>query len=241
MITQDHAFSPSQINKYLQCPLSWKYSVERVPRIRISNDAARAGSVIHNSIARYFTVISDKPNLGSIEGTFQGILDEDWKKNGLPYMPRRQKCFDNFVKFEKTRARTQTTYKPTLIESNLQATINGMNFNTIIDCYWEDSGTIIDWKTGKLNQITTSEIIQGQVEKMVLESHGYKVNKVIFVGLMMGFTLQMPSSTNTHIETIVTQIFKSVTDNRFDKKRNQFCPWCEHQIRCDLEGRCLWQ
>lgn len=240
-LSEQHYFSPSQINTHVTCPFQWKSNILRYPQILTETKYATAGSVIHASIAEYFRAINDNPSKGEIEGTIQTILDRKWDESGLKRMDsRKDKCMKNFVKFENKRRKTWKVYKPTLIEKYVKSTVNGLNYRTIVDAYWKEDGVIIDWKSGKLNTINESEMIQGQVMKMVIEKTGAKVNKVIFVALLTGLDLVMPNVTDGFVETRVQSMFEHVRLNMFPKKKTRLCDWCGHILRCQTEGQCIW-
>ena len=202
---------------------------------------ANAGSVIHESIAEYFKTINPTPNKGTIAGTIQTILERNWKASGLKGMDsRRDKCMQNFIKFEIKRLGSWKQYRPTYVEQRMKAKINGVNYHTIVDAYWEEDATIVDWKSGNLNSIGITERIQGQVMKMVVEAYEKPVERVMFVALRMGLDLTMPPTTYGFVEAKVKSIFERDRLNDFPKKRSSLCSWCGYSIRCNMEGRCLW-
>lgn len=201
------------------------------------------GQVVHLSIKEYYSVISPNPHKGLIEGTFQGILERNLKASGLKQMhARKDKCLQNFVRFELMRLKSWKQYKPTHVEEKKQARVNGINYRTIADAYWKEDATIVDWKSGRLNRIGVMERIQGQVMKMVWEELGFPVRRVIFVALTMGLELEMPNTTVGFVESKVGSMFEYVRLNDFPKKKGYLCYFCPYQLRCALESRgvCLW-
>jgi len=238
----DHTFSPSQITTHENCPFQWQNDILHTPRIAIETKYATAGSVIHQSIAEYFKVINPSPNKGEIEGTIQTILDRNWEASGLKRMDsRKDKCLQNFVRFEDKRRRTCKRYKPTLIEQRLKVTVNGIKYHTIVDAYWREDSTIVDWKSGKMNQIGVSEQIQGQVMRMVITAMGNPVDKVIFAALLTGLSLEMPKVTDGFIEKKVATMLEHARLDMFPKKESYLCSWCPYVLRCRYDGvRCVW-
>ena len=169
ILSPEHKFSPSQIMAHEQCPFSWESSLLHQPQITTETKYADAGSVIHQSIAEYFKVINPTPTKGEIEGTFKTILDRNWQNSGLKQMEsRKDRCFTSFTVFEARRRRMWKQYVPTAVEQDLVAKINGITYRTIVDAYWEKDATIVDWKTGRVNQIGVMERIQGQDRKSVV-------------------------------------------------------------------------
>lgn len=240
-LSPDHSFSPSQINMGTECPFRWNSYIRRQPTIKTETIYADVGTIIHQSIADYYEVISPRPQSGTIEGTFEQILDRNWKTSGIKgLVSRKKKCLDNFLKFEKKRLRTWKQYKPSLTEGKLKARINGITYTTIVDAYWEEDATIIDWKTGNVNKIGTSEKIQGQVMKMAIEAYGKPVERVIFVALRLGLELEMPKMTTGFVEGAVQRLIEYDRMQDFPKRKSRNCWFCQYQLRCALGGRCLW-
>lgn len=243
-LSPEHAFSPSQINMGntdTGCPFRWNSYVLRKPTIKTEMIYATMGTVVHQSIAEYFKVVSPNPHRGVIQGTFEPILERNWKSAGIKgNTSRKKRCLDNFIKFERKRLRTWKQYKPSLIEGKLKARINGIKYSTIVDAYWEQDETIVDWKTGKVNKIGPSEKIQGQVMKMVVEAHGKPVRRVVFVSLGLGVDLQMPKTTAGFIEGKVRQLIECDRLQDFPKHKTKNCWFCQYQLRCALSTVCLW-
>jgi len=237
-----HAFSPSQITTHENCPFQWESYIKKLPQIATETKYATAGSVIHQSIADYFKVINPAPGRGEIEGTIQTILDRNWEASGLKRMDsRKDKCLQNFVRFEDKRRRTWKQYKPTLIEQRLKVTVNGIKYHTIVDAYWKEDSTIVDWKSGKMNQIGVGEQIQGQIMSMVIKAMGNPVNKVIFAALLTGLSLEMPPVTDGFIEKKIATMLEHARLDMFPKKKSYLCSWCSYILRCKFDGkRCLW-
>jgi len=241
ILTPEHVFSPSQINTVETCPYQWKSSRLRFPQIVTETKYADAGNVVHQSIAEYYKVINPTPNKGAIAGTIQTILERNWKASGLKGMDsRRDRCMQNFIKFETKRLSKWKRYRPTYVEQRMKAKINGIYYYTIVDAYWEEDATIVDWKTGNINSIGTTERIQGQVMKMVVEAYQKPVERVIFVALKIGLDLTMPATTYGFVESKVRSIFERDRLGDFPKKKSSLCVWCGYNIRCRMEGRCLW-
>lgn len=246
IVVQEYPLSPSQIRGGVQCPHGWNFSKLRLPAMEMDRTYATVGDVFHRSIKEYYSVIGDKPHKGQIVGTFETILDRLWKAEGLDRIDklksRREKCTANFIKFEVKRARTWKQYIPTMIEEKVKATVNGINYVTIPDVYWEQEATIVDWKTGRMNALGEMEFIQGGVERMVLTALGLPVRKVIFVCLLVGLELEMPQVKDQYVEVRVKQLLQFTATGRYPKKRGPHCRYCPHQVRCQLQDRriCLW-
>jgi len=234
-------FSPSQINSFENCPYQWRSDRMHLPKIVTDLKFANAGNVIHESIAEYFRVINPEPNKGTIAGTIQTIMERNWKASGLKGLDsRKDKAIQNFVKFEVKRLGKWKQYRPTFVEQRMKARINGISYHTIVDAYWEEDATIIDWKSGNVNNIGVSERIQGQVMKMVVEAYEKPVRRVMFVSLKVGLDLTMPATTYGFVEEKVRSIFEHDRLSDFPKKKSSLCSWCPYAIRCGLGDRCLW-
>ena len=240
-LSPQHVFSPSQIISHEQCPFCWECNLEHQPQILTETKYADAGTVIHQSIAEYFRTINPNPTKGEIEGTFQTILDRNWQASGLKQMePRKDKCFESFTRFEVKRKKSWLQYIPSMIEQNLTTTINGINYRTIVDAYWEKDATIVDWKSGRLNQLGIMERIQGQVMKMIITAQRKPVLRVLFVSLLVGAELPMPETTDGFVEVKVRSMFERFRTNHFPKKKGYHCDYCGYTLRCKLGDRCIW-
>lgn len=240
-LSQEHFFSPSEINTGYGCPFNWNSGRQRLPRIYVETKYADFGHITHQSIAQYYKTISDRPHKGAIKGTFSTIMEENLSASGLKRMgTRKDRCIENFVKFEVKRLKTWKQYLPTHIEEKKQARVGSFNYRTIADVYWEKDETIVDWKSGKMIQIGIIERIQGQVMKMVWNALGFPVRRVIFAALYTGLELEMPATTQGFVESMVRSMFEYNRLGHYPKKKGPLCFWCGFQLRCALEGRCLW-
>jgi hypothetical protein len=202
---------------------------------------ADAGTAVHEAIAEYYSMISPSPHGGVIEGTFSSILDRYWKAASLEKMvklkSRREKCEENFIKFEKKRLNTWRQYKPTVVEEMIRARIHGINYVTIPDAYWETDSTVVNWKTGGISYLTEKEFVQGHIERMVLRSNGRRVNEYIFVALLTGLELRLPMLDDKYVEDRIETLIQYERTNKFPKHRGDACRYCAHSLRCQLQDR----
>ena len=246
--TQDErmaSITQTQMNHNERCPRSWIYYRRKVPQIDSDKRYAIAGTVVHESIEEYFRNIPDNPHSGLINGTFNGILNRKWEpyKEVLKEITNRKvKCAENFIKFETNRMNTFTRYRPTFLEEKRNATIEGIDYFCIIDSFWADDGILVDWKTGQKVNLDVADYIQGMIEKMVLEAHGFKVNKVLFVMLLTGNALEMSPQPVNFIHDRAIQMINYWRTGDFPKKKGQACHYCGWNLRCSLEEqrKCLW-
>lgn len=238
--------SQSQMYYAEQCPHSWYFYRLKAPRIQADMTYATIGTVVHESIDEYFKTIGDNPHAGAIAGTFKSIMDKNWaiyESSLKDYAGRKDKCVGNFIKFETDRLLTSKKYKPTMIEQDLKAIINRIEYRAIIDSYWEEDGLVADWKTGNKNMLSAQDYLQGHIETMLLREHGFKVNKVVFVSLFSGLVLELPKVQDEYVHEKAMKMIKYWSSGVFPKNRGQACNWCSWNLRCKLEDRgvCLWQ
>jgi len=239
--------SQSQMNLNESCPHAWYYYRIHAPSIVRDTSYADLGTVLHKSIAEYYGIIHDNPHEGEIEGTYKQVLDRHWtqhESNLKALVSRKDKCVANFLNFEKTRMKSGGNYKPTLVEGNITGIINRIEYRSIVDAYWIDSGTAVDWKTGNKVILEAPDYIQGQVTIMILRSFGYPVNRFLFVSLLAGTVLELPKVEDAFVEVRAMKMIDHWNKGEFPKNKNpQSCQWCNWILRCDMEdkGYCVWQ
>ena len=207
---------------------------------------AQAGIIVHESIEQYFRNIPDNPHSGLINGTFNDILNRNWE----PYREqlkdlnnRKVKCSENFIKFELNRMKICSRYRPTFLEEKMNANIDGVDYFCIVDSFWAEEGILVDWKTGQKVTLDVHDYIQGSIEKMVLEARGYKVNKVIFVMLLTGQSMEMAHQPKNFVHDRAIQMIKYWQTATFPKIKGQKCGYCGWNLRCSIEemNKCLWR
>lgn len=232
------SITQTQMNLAENCPMSWYFYRKKFPKIIGDDRYMLVGTVIHNSIEQYYRTISESPHMGQISGTFKTILDRNWephKENLKELFSRKIKCEENFVKFEIERMKFCNRYRPSMQEEKLNATINGIDFFTIVDCFWSEDGLLVDWKTGNKTSLGTQDYIQGMIEKKILEARGYTVKKVVFAMLLSGQFVEMGLQTDNFLMDRANRMVEYWTSGKFPKIKGQQCLYCGWDIRCALQ------
>lgn len=234
-ITAIHASEPGN---FFMCPFQWLCKEQEITPSKRPRRKADTGTVLHKIISTYFKNIKDKKiTEGFIEryagAHYRGI----WKQEGIPYMKRRaDRCIENFIKIEKMRLKTWNQYKPTFTEKTYE---HGILIGTA-DLYSEKDKAIIDWKTGKTDHIDESMMIQGSIYKVLLQKHGFPVEKVYFALLYPGLFLEMPQTTKGWLHSKLKEMITMVKEKRFPKIESGICTVCEYAMTCSLGNVCLW-
>jgi len=207
---------------------------------------ADAGSAIHKAIAEYYHSIGSSPNRNNIQTVFTTILDRVWASFGLDsnknLTNRKLACRTNFINFEIHRLQTWKRYRPDMVEAKLETNIQDITFVTVVDAYWEQDETIIDWKSGNMSMLSESEYMQGQVMKIILQNLHKKVSKIMFIGLLNGLRLEMPHIDDSYVFERIARLREFVEANHFPRIRGSHCYWCGNVLRCELneKGVGLW-
>ena len=237
-------YSPSQVNEFNQCPRMWGYRRAGVPTIQVEEDKATLGSFLHNQIREYYDVIRPPINPQLIEATFGDIVARNWETLPLKqYSARKDKVVENFVAFEKRRLESWRNYRPTFVEQRLTTNEFVEPLVAIVDAYWEGDKTAVNWKTGNVSEISSSMLLQGKIESVILEANGYPVEKYIFALLYSGRWLEMPKLTSGIIIKVLDEMRQSKESGVYLRRESYLCDrWCEFNLRCRLEkeGKCLW-
>ena len=229
--------SPSRLNKYETCPALLKYDTllgkgEITSTIFTNREAADNGIKFHEQfISEYFRIIPEVPTELEIKTTSAKVFDQYYGSNADS---NDMTLLTNFIKFEIDRSRTWKTYSPTFIEKELFSDL----FRGRIDFYGDN--TILDWKTGFVNQVSNDMLRQGTIYKHLCESNNFPVKKMLFVALSFGRVLELPRTTLGWVEGQRTDYITSQKIDRFPAKPNSTCPNCPHLLRCYSEGRSLW-
>jgi len=229
--------SPSEMNDFFHCSYSWLLRHRGVVGIPVEEKDMLFGKCVHNIIMLYFQRVPEKPSVKEIEPTFRQVFEEGWVEYGLKDLKQRaERVIKNFVFFEIRRLNTWKQYKPTLCEEKL----HDNHFVTIPDFYSAPDKTVINWKTGSLDQITDSLLRQGKIEEIVLRNNGYEVKKYLFVGLVHGRVLELPRVTDGWIYAQKAKMDDIIRNKRFTKNERQYCGNCCYIYECQFDNICLW-
>lgn len=236
----------SQIGLNKTCPYKWMCYRLKIPTTPREEKFSIAGITIHQAIREYYQVIDENPlHTGVIEGTARQIFDRLWKGAGNSVKDmgdRKDRCLNNFIKFETRRYGKWQRFKPDMVEERLKAKINGYGYLTILDTFWIHDGILVDWKTGAKTTLDWIDLIQGHVEEMILKSMGFTVKKVLFECLLNGLEIQLPQVDDAMVEAEVAKMYATVEKGDFPKIKSPACLWCDWITKCSLDDRglCIW-
>jgi len=226
--------SPSKINRFYQCPFSFKchYLEKRRPIKTI--ESYLFGSMVHDIIPIYYDNLT---SLSNIEESITTAFDEgaDWRLKKRKTALRKVQA--NFKSFEKKRIKDKINL-PSFTERKLTSELfPGIIIEGIIDAYWNE-GFWVDWKTGKHEEMNDSRKIQGKIYELLLKSNDYPVKEGYFVNLYKGVTLKLPKVSEAWVETKIRGILEAKT---YPKKKSLLCEgWCQYKLDCDLDSKSLW-
>jgi len=221
--------SPSDINSFFFCPRRWYLSIILgIPEMPVPQPERELGILVHNNIAEYYTKISEKPTPEEI----QKVATDVFAKNYIPIPGADPKKYEqimhNFISFEIKRLKTWKRYKPLLVEQRLEAP----PFIGVVDAFFDVDKVVVDWKTGNYSVMNNDLMRQGAIYKILLEAHGYKVEKVIFVFLYRNKILEMPETTIGFVLKDIEQMVEMIKNGRFPGRNDKFCNKCPFQLAC---------
>lgn len=233
--------SPSRINQFRNCPRQYLYEKEERRTIPTDDSALIYGKAIHNAILSYFLEISDDPNPDEIEEVTKTSFAEGGVDVIESNKARTKKIIENFINFEQKRLK-KGNYKPTLVERKFQAELFSdlPSFTGKTDLYVKGQKLLVDWKTGK-GIMSDSWMLQGKIYEMALKNEGYPVERIVFVGLETGQSLDLPRTTEGWVYKIVKGVVDMISRDRFPKCETPLCGWCPYQLACGFEGVGLWE
>jgi hypothetical protein len=226
--------SASSMNTFFLCQRLWLYqrmqSKGLIFGIPVDDESRRLGVNFHSAvIPQYFTDIPEKPTPKDIETVARNTFESHFDATLLS--KNAETILENFIAFEKQRAKTWRQYKPDFIEKHLEFE----DFEGIIDFYGDS--TIIDWKTGNLTNITPDLMRQGAIYKLLATKNGLQVSKVLFVGLLTNRVITLPLLSESWIMEEKRKFFDSLAQKEFKKNINSHCQTCMFILRCWSEDR----
>jgi len=233
-------YSPSALNMFAQCPAKYKYEkLDHVQPIYVERAKADVGHDVHHAIQYYFSKVQEKPRrielTEGIKRAWDEIVGNKYKSNRI-LQHRVTQSLKNFTEFEIMRRKTWKSYLPSMVEKPLQ----GKEFRGIVDFYSEKEQVVIDWKTGKKNELSLDDYRQGEIYRKLLEEEGKKVSRVLFVVLSTGKVLSVPTLSDGWLGQEIIKIKSSISNGNFPKKPSMLCGYCPYVIRCEMEGIGLW-
>lgn len=234
--------SASQINTYFQCPYKWYLDRQKVPGIYIDDTPRRLGIMMHEIITNYFKTVPKQVTEDVIRNTAYKCFEDGFYSDLGHVKEDAEKVIENFILFEINRLGTWEVYHPELVEEPITVKLdNNVYLKGYIDFYC--NGTLIDWKTGKFGFLDLDKQVQGSIYNYLTEHKGYDVKEFYFIFLKNNNRyLPLPNISESWILNHINKMVDSVRHGLFPKKENDFCGWCEYQLRCELSQReiCLW-
>lgn len=228
--------SPTDMNLFYTCPRAWKYHTDGKPGIYVDETLTLLGKAIHQAIEEFYTRIGERVTARAIEKTAEDLWREKFEELPGDIKRRANRCWRNFVAFEKWRLKNWEVYPPTFVEKRLE----NDEFVGVVDFYSRPEETVIDWKTGGLTQLGDEELRQGKIYQILLEDNGFKVREVLFVLLLTGRVLEMPLVTRGWIEKEREGMLRMIKEGRFPRRVTGYCKNCPYRLDCEFSDMRLW-
>lgn len=227
--------SPTELNSFSTCPLSWYYGKQKYPCLTTDDSSLMFGRGVHEAIELYYQNISDNPSESSMSAVLEDALTDTCSQ--LEISSRElEKVIKNFVAFESRRKQISKHYKPTLVEKRIE----NDKYVCIVDAYFGDIGLAVNWKTGYSSRLYDGHLIQGKIESMVLESNNYPVKRHAFVMLCTGSVFPLPTVTESWVDSERESMINSIKSGLLQKHEGFQCDYCPYILRCQMRGRKLW-
>ena len=230
--------SSSGMTDYKQCPRFFRYTSLGLFHPVVDKTRSEFGSVIRKAIKKYYRSIKDKPDkknyLKEIRTTSDNALKQVWKEYGSEmarFLRTANKMMENFKKFEVWRYNNRgTPFRPTVFDKPLYS----KRFYALPDVY--DRGLVMDWKTGKKQQLTLEYRVDMWIQAEVLEANGFKVDKMSACFLRYNRIVKCNKPNLDWLYKEREELKKSIKANKFTPKYSTDCRRCEYKLRCDYEG-----
>lgn len=234
--------SASAINRWYNCPYSYKCRyIERCPTIK-TPDTFTFGLTVHNCIDHYYDTISKKTQISEVHDLLEKAFTSGGNYSTTSRKKSTRKAINSVEKFEKKRIRKHIP-PPTIREEMLEAKLRD-DLPLLYgkpDAYFEETGEIIDWKTGKHAIVTDSLKVQGKMYELILKAHGYHPKKIIFDFVVLGKRVFLPRVSEGWFIKQIEDMCNNVTKDRFRPNPGFLCNrWCEYKLSCDLRNKCKW-
>ncbi len=227
------------MNSFNTCPKQWQLHKTGAVRIPTDTDFRDLGTLTHEAIKEYFSMIGDHPSSDNIRSIFTAVFEQHFEQYRLTRLRlRADKLRDNFISFEISRLKTWKNYRPTLVEIKLEA----RGYVTIVDFYSQPNRTLIDWKTGNKQDLTDDDLRQSKVMEVVLKEKGYPVEKIFFVALYPNRSFEIPHIADGFIDHEREHMLHSIQLGQFSRLGidRGLCSWCDVVLSCQLEECNLW-
>lgn len=224
--------SPSALNEWHFCNAKWNYHRLNVPELPTDDTAALFGTAVHRAISHYYDKISDYPRPIEIQDMIkQSFADH---VDSFRYLKQKyESCLTNFINFEIGRLKTFRKFKPTFTERTLRVGI----FKGIVDAYWQEDETVLDWKTGWVDSMNPNLQRQGAIYRNILNEAGFPCKRAFFIALTNGRIVELPNVTQAWVEEQVNSLLGATT---IRKNVGPHCNYCPYNLRCQFSEETLW-
>lgn len=242
MIREIKKLSPSAINKWYTCPFQYYcHYLDKREQIK-TPDTTSFGIAIHNIIDHYYDNITLDTTIDEVPYLIEKAYTElgNWATQKRKSSTRKTQ--QSLLRFERKRIKRKMGI-PTVREELMTAKLSD-KLPLIYgkpDMYFEKSGLIIDWKTGKWAELNDALKIQGKIYELILEANGYKPKKIVFDYVVLGKRIPLPPVSTSWVEGKIEDMMIQIKKEKFTKNRNNLCrKWCGYRLDCDLDGMCPW-
>lgn len=243
MATVREKISPSALNTWYTCPYSFycKYIANR-PTIK-TPDTAMFGQTVHRCIEHYYDMATVKTKRSEVYELLEKAFTTGGNYSTTSRKQATRKAKKSVQNFEEKRI-SDGVGMPTVQEDMLEAQLR--EDLPIIrgkpDVYFEETGEVIDWKTGNYPVLNDSLKVQGKVYELLLRAHGYNPKRIIFDFIVVGKRVILPTVNTGWLVKQVERVVSSMNSQKYNPTPNTLCErWCEYRLSCDLRNCCIWR
>jgi hypothetical protein len=223
---------------FKKCPRFFKYKSLQIFHPVVDQTRLLFGGIIHKAIKKYYQAIPDIPRkntyVNQIKSTADSALKQawvDWGSQLARFLSTANKMIENFVKFEIWRYKNKgTPFRPTVFEKDLASS----RFHALPDVY--DRGLLIDWKTGKSQQLKLEYKMELWIQAEVLDANGWKTDDLRMGLLRYNKFVGCPEPNFSWLYQERDKVNEAIESNSFPPNYSHLCWWCEYKLRCDYEG-----
>ena len=234
-------YSYSEMSLILSCERRWSFYKTGIKGIIIPDDKSMIfGKSVHEAIQDYFMHILRTKITKEIEIETRARQSFYNNTELYKYYTDNRVVFErvvgNFIKFEKERFTKWKNFIPTFVEQRLEAG----DLHGVIDVYFGEDRTLIDWKSYDATMISPSMTLQGAIYKVLLEENKFPVDKILFVFLESGRVLQLPKTTKGFVLEQMHRV-KTIADSGVYRPNFSFgCRACPFVLDCNFLNDKLW-
>jgi CRISPR/Cas system-associated exonuclease Cas4 (RecB family) len=225
----DKTVSPSTLGLFKKCPLRFKLKQEGAPTVEVDMTYANFGTEVHGAIAGVYASFShdDWMTAAWFRERAENFL---YKIQNKPRGKDMKKIVDNLCRFEEWRKKRYSSESqiPKAIEQYFKVP----PFHGYIDFVAHDF--ILDWKTGRGNQVSEAYSTQANVYVYGGIGLGYGSKKGFISFVETGMKPMVP----INLEKVLKEawaFFKLTSDPNFDYPAcpSSDCRWCEFINICE--------